>query len=221
MRRVFKNGGRRIVRFDAVYWLAFLLSAGLKLPKKLFVHEYFTVNGQKMSKTIGNVYNPLPLIEKYGADPLRYYCLAKMSPFLDGDFAEEKFFAAYNSDLANSLGNTVQRVAKLCERSGFEYQPDNPPGFRSQVKDKMAEGRFDQALEEIWKSIKMVEQKIDETKPWTMTGSPLKVVLTELVAHLRQVGYELQPFLPETAEKILDVLKGPVITAPTPLFPRI
>lgn len=214
--------GKGIVRFHAVYWLAFLLSAGLQLPKKLFVHEYFTVNGQKMSKTIGNVYDPIPLIEKYGADPLRYYCLAKMSPFLDGDFAEEKFVAAYNSDLANSLGNTIQRVAKLCERSSYEYQPDDPPGFRSQVKDRMNEGRFDLALEEIWKSIKMVEQKIDEAKPWTLEGSALKITLTELVAHLRQVGYELQPFLPETAEKIQLILKGPTITAPTtPLFPRI
>jgi methionyl-tRNA synthetase len=212
--------GKGIIRFHAIYWIAFLLSAGLKLPKTIFVHEYFTVNGQKMSKTVGNVYDPVPLLDKHGADPLRYYCLAKMSPFLDGDFSEEKFYQAYNSDLANSLGNTVQRVAKLAERSGFDYKPDNPPGFRSQVKDQMAKYRFDLALEEIWKTIKVVEQKIDETKPWTLRGDELKVVLTELIAHLRQVGFELQPFLPETAEKIKVIFQGPKITAPEPLFPR-
>jgi methionyl-tRNA synthetase len=85
----------------------------------------------------------------------------------------------------------------------------------------MDEFRFDKALEEIWKSIAMVEKKIDETQPWKLEGDKLKVVLTELVAHLRQVGYELQPFLPETGEKILQIFKGSKITTPTPLFPRI
>ena len=89
--------GKGIIRFHAVYWPAFLLSAGLKLPKKIFVHGYYTVNGQKMSKTLENVYDPVPLLEKYGADPLRYYCLAKTPPFTDGDFSEEKFIDAYNA----------------------------------------------------------------------------------------------------------------------------
>lgn len=213
--------GKGIVRFHAVYWMAFLLSAGLKLPKEILVHEYFTVNGQKMSKTVGNVYDPVPLIEKHGADPLRYYCLAKMSPFSDGDFSEEKYYTAYNSDLANSLGNTVQRVATLCERSGMLYAVDTPPGFRSQVKEAMKQYRFDFALEEIWKTIKMIEQRIDETKPWTLEGKELQVFLMEVVAHLRQVGYELQPFLPETGERILEIFRGPKITASKPLFPRI
>jgi methionyl-tRNA synthetase len=213
--------GKGIIRFHAVYWPAFLLSAGLATPKKLFVHEYFTVDGQKMSKTLGNVYDPMPLIQANGADPLRYYCLAKMSPFSDGDFSEEKYYQAYNSDLANSLGNTVQRVATLCERSGYVYAVDTPPGFRSQVKDAMERYRFDEALTEIWKSIAMIEKKIDETKPWKLEGKQLQVTLMELVAHLRQVGYELQPFLPETGKKILDIFKGPKITALTPLFPRL
>lgn len=213
--------GKGIVRFHAVYWIAFLMSAGLKLPKSILVHEYFTVNGQKMSKTLGNVYDPMPILIKYGADPLRYYCLAKMNPFADGDFSEEKFYAAYNSDLANSLGNTVSRVAKLCEKSGFDFAPDQPPGLRSQVKEQMEKYRFDYALEEIWKTIKTVEQTIEKKQPWTMSGAPLKVVLTELVAHLRQVGFELQPFLPETAKKISEIFQGPKIAASPPLFPRI
>ncbi|OGV96620.1 methionine--tRNA ligase [Microgenomates group bacterium RBG_16_45_19] len=213
--------GKGIIRFHAVYWPAFLLSAGLPLPKKILVHEYFTVNGQKMSKTLGNVYDPLPLLQKHGADPLRYYCLAKISPFADGDFSEEKFNQAYNSDLANSLGNTVSRVAKLCQQSGLEFAADKPPGLRSQVKDQLTAYRFDYALEEIWKTIKTVEQTVEAKKVWALTGTELNVALTELVAHLRQVGFELQPFLPETSEKILAIFKGPQIVAPEPLFPRI
>ncbi len=104
--------GKGITRFHAVYWPAFLLSAGLELPKKIFVHEYFTVNGQKMSKSLGNVIDPLLLVEKYSVDPLRYYFLSKFSPFNDGDFSEEEFKKTYNADLANGIGNLVARVAK-------------------------------------------------------------------------------------------------------------
>ncbi len=212
--------GKGIIRFHAIYWTAFLLSAGLRLPKRLFVHEYFTVDGQKMSKTIGNVYDPTPLVKERGADPLRYYCLAKISPFLDGDFSEVKLFDAYNSDLANSLGNTVQRVATLCERSGFSFKQDDPPGFRSEVQAAMAVYRFDLALREIWKSISRVEKALERSQPWKLEGKKLLSTLTEMVAHLRQVGFELQPFLPESAERILEIFRGSTITAPKPLFPR-
>src|SRR3989344_1445248 len=102
--------GKGITRFHAVYWPAFLLSAKLKLPKSIFVHGYFTINGQKMSKTLGNVINPADLIEKNGADALRYYLLAKFQPFTDGDFSEQKLKDVYNADLANGLGNLVARV---------------------------------------------------------------------------------------------------------------
>lgn len=213
--------GKGIIRFHAVYWPAFLLSAGLEIPKKLFVHEYFTVEGQKMSKTVGNVYDPMKLLREYGADPLRYYCLAKMSPFTDGDFSEEKYYAAYNSDLANGLGNTVQRVATLCHKSGFRYAVDNPPGFRSQVKDQMEAYRFDLALNEIFDTVRMIDKRIEETQPWKLEGKKLQVTLMEMVAHLRQVGFELQPFMPQTAEGILGIFAGPEITTPQPMFPRI
>lgn len=213
--------GKGILRFHAVYWPAFLLSAQLALPKAIFVHEYLNIDGQKMSKTVGNVYDPMPLLTKHGADPLRYYLLAKTSPFSDADFSETKFYAAYNSDLANSLGNTVSRLAHLCARSGFDFAPDNPPGFRSQVKSALQEYRFDRALELIWQTVKTIEQTIEAQKVWALKDQPLKVILTELVAHLRQIGYELQPFLPETAAKITDIFRGPQISAPPPLFPRI
>src|SRR5258708_22091264 len=119
--------GKGIIRFHAIYWPAFLLSAKLKPAKKIFVHKYFTVNVQKMSKTLGNVIDPMEIINKYGADALRFYCLRYFSPFSDGDFSEEKFRVAYNADLANGLGNLVARVAKLCETNEVEVLDAKKP----------------------------------------------------------------------------------------------
>ncbi|KKR48500.1 MAG: Methionine-tRNA ligase [Candidatus Levybacteria bacterium GW2011_GWA2_40_16] len=130
--------GKGIIRFHAIYWPAILLSSGLKLPKTLFVHEYFTVNGQKMSKTIGNVIDPIELIEKHGADPLRYYFLAKFSPFQDGDFSEDKFKEVYNADLANGLGNLVARVARLCEKVKHQAK-ENKEELNKDVQEKLSE----------------------------------------------------------------------------------
>jgi methionyl-tRNA synthetase len=174
-----------------------------------------------MSKTIGNVYDPTTLLDRHGADPLRYYLLSKISPFSDGDFSEEKFYAAYSDDLANGLGNTVSRVAALAEKSGFDFIPDSPPGYRSQIKKHLEDYRFDFALGEIWSTLRSIDQAIEKEKPWETAGDQLKIFLTEQVAHLRQVGYELQPFLPETAKKIISQFKGPKIRKIASLFPRI
>ncbi len=210
--------GKGIIRFHAVYWPAFLLSANLKLPKKIFVHGYYTVNGQKMSKTLGNVYDPVPLLEKYGADPLRYYCLAKTPPFTDGDFSEEKFNEAYNSDLANGLGNLVARVAKLCERTSPQ-----PPAHNAQYnQNKLVEDfRFDEALKEIWGWISELDQQIEKDQPWKLGDLELEKVLVGYIERIVRIATALQPFLPDTAEKILEQFKGPKIKSGAPLFPRI
>jgi methionyl-tRNA synthetase len=213
--------GKGIIRFHAVYWPAFLLSAKLPLPKKIFVHEYFTVDGQKMSKTVGNVYNPVPILEKLGADPLRYYCLAKISPFSDGDFSQDKLISAYNSDLANGLGNLASRVATLCAKSGLDFIPDPASKLRQQVKEPLDNFRFDLALAAIWQKIGDVDAYIEQQKPWAQTGNELKATLTTCVAHIRQIAFELQPFLPDTAGKLLNHFHGPRIDKIQPLFPRI
>jgi methionyl-tRNA synthetase len=213
--------GKDNLRQQSAMWQAMLMSAGLPNSTQILINGFISIDGQKMSKSLGNVISPADLVKRFGVDGARYL-LINMGPVrTDIDINEAKLTQTYNSDLANTLGNTIQRVAKLCERSGFEFLPDTPPGMRSQVKDELADFRFDLALEEIWQTIKTVEQKIDEAKPWTMTGDPLRILLTELIAHLRQVGFELQPFMPETADKIRTILKGPKIAAPSPLFPRI
>jgi methionyl-tRNA synthetase len=211
--------GKGIIRFHAVYWPAILLSAGLKLPKALFVHEYFTVNGQKMSKTLGNVYNPLPFIETHGADALRYFCLAKISPFQDGDFSEEQCIQTFNGELANGLGNLVARVAKLCERVNFKA-PEVIKELDPEVKKSLEEYKFNDALSWIWSIITIADRRINEEKPWEKKDLELAKDLDEFVRLIQRIAYNLQPFLPETAQKILNQFSDNIKSAPS-LFPRI
>jgi methionyl-tRNA synthetase len=212
--------GKGITRFHAVYWPAFLLSANLELPKAIFIHGYFTVNGQKMSKTLGNVIDPANLIDKYGADALRYYLLAKFSPFADGDFSEEKLKEVYNGELANGLGNLVARTAKLCENSGFEFAPTKVT-VDPNIENALKEYKFDVALKTIWQEVAQTDQFINEEEPWTLKGEELKKVLIHLVDHLHSIAFNLRPFLPETAEKIGKQFGSAKIKAEAPLFPRL
>lgn len=213
--------GKGITRFHAVYWPAFLLSAKLGLPKKIFVHEYFTVNGQKMSKTLGNVVDPFALINKYGADPIRYFFLAKFSPFNDGDFSEEKFKETYNADLANGLGNLVARVAKLVEINNVPCGEKSAKEFSPGIVIWFNNFQFDQALHLIWEKIRFLDKYLEEKKPWEKSGLHEQVIWSELVEGVRQIGYDLQPFLPETSQKILNQFNSPSITSQPPLFPRL
>lgn len=219
--------GKGILRFHAVYWPAFLLSAKLELPKKLFVHEYLTVNGQKISKSLGNAIDPTLFIEKYGTDAVRYYCLAKISPFSDGDFSDEKFHEAYNADLANGLGNLVARVAKLCELT--RYQQTESINARHVVDDAeykkaLKEFRFNDALGFIWEKISKADKFIDETKPWELikTENPqLHDILAHLIDEIQEIAALLEPFLPETAKKIRKQFQETEIKTAQSLFPRV
>ncbi len=220
--------GKGIIRFHAVYWPAFLLSAKLPLPKSLFVHGYFTVDGQKMSKTLGNVADPLEFIEKYGADALRYYLLREISPFQDGDFSRKRLVEVYNSDLANGLGNLIARVAKLCETSNFKKAKTEDSRHISTVegeyKKALDEYRFNDALSLIWEKITKLDRYINEEKPWELAknNNPrLKGVLEHSVDQIQEIGELLRPFLPETSEKIEEQFEGSTIKSEAPLFPRI
>jgi len=214
--------GKGITRFHAIYWPAFLLSAGLELPKKIFVHEYFTVNGQKMSKTLGNVIDPTMLIHKYGVDPLRYYFLAKFSPFNDGDFSEEEFKKTYNADLANGLGNLVARVGKLAENLNFKLKTLNFSDVNEgEYKKALEEYRFNDALATVWEKIKAADKHIDENEPWKLTGDALNNVLKQAINRILEIATLLQPFLPDTAQKILTQFSNKSIKPQPPLFPRL
>lgn len=213
--------GKGIIRFHAVYWPAFLLSAGLPLPKTIFGHGYFTVDGKKISKTLGNVIDPFYLIEKYGADALRYYFLAKFNPFRDGDFSEDRLKEVYNADLANGIGNLVARVAKLCETSGLSFPQESEVNVSRPVKQRVEDFRFDKALGAIWAEIAEADKSLDKDAPWDLKGNQLKRALDKQIKRLRQVAVDLKPFLPETADKIEKQFRGPKIKAEKSLFPRI
>lgn len=215
--------GKGISRFHAIYWPAILKSAGLKLPKKLFVHGYMTVDGQKMSKTVGNVIDPLTVISKFGTDATRYYLLKEIPSYSDGDYSERRFKEVYNADLANGLGNLVARTAKLAskitmdEPSMIEFNELAPADYRSALD----EFRFNDALEILLKKIKETDQYIDTQQPWKLPDDALKIVLTVAINRIREIAMLLQPFMPETSDKILTQFSQTDIKAQTPLFPRI
>lgn len=214
--------GKGISRFHAVYWPAFLLSAKLALPKCIFVHGYFTVNGQKMSKTLGNVIDPVSLIEKYGADPLRYYFLREIPAYSDGDFSESRFRELYNADLANGLGNLIARVAKLTE--GSEYPLTTISFQQEKFKEyaqAMEEFRFHDALKWIWDEIKKQDAYINEHTPWKLSGQKRQSILIPVVDKIRDIACLLQPFMPKIAEKIKQQYEKPIITSQAALFPRL
>lgn len=213
--------GKDILWFHSVVWQAILIAAGIELPRTIFAHGYFTVNGQKMSKSLGNVISPQGLINRYGVDGARYLLISAYPFGSDGDISFKRFDVKYHSNLANGLGNLVSRVAKLCETSGLAFESDPPVGFRSQVKRHFEAYRFDLALEEIWKTIARLDVSIERRRPWGLPVKRLRPVLTELVAQIRRLGYELRPFLPQTASTILHQFSGPTIVAAPPLFPRL
>lgn len=218
---VIQFAGKDNLRQQTAIWQAMLMSAGLPNSKQIFIHGFVTSGGQKMSKSLGNVIDPFEYVDEYGTDALRYYLLAKISPTEDGDFTREKFESAYNSDLANGLGNLVSRVAKLCENPGLELEKEKIKKIDDHVSKSFEEFRFDQALKIIWDKITETDKYINENEPWKLQGDKLKEVLTFAVNSLRSIAYCLVPFLPETAEKIEKQFTGPKIKSAEPLFPRL
>ncbi len=200
--------GKDIIKFHAIYWLAMLLSIKIELPKTIFIHGFITVNNQKMSKSLGNVIDPIELVNKYGVDAVRYYLLREIPPMEDGDFSIEKFENRYNADLAFGIGNLLSRVRAMAEKNGFEKAP-----FLSIVEEKrklsknaIEEFRFDIALKEIWEIIKSCDKYIEEKRPWENKKED-GIVLGELLSTLDEISTMLSPFLPQTAEKIKNQIE--------------
>ncbi len=213
--------GKDNLRQQTAIWQAMLISAGLPNSKQIFIHGFVTANGQKISKSLGNTINPIELTEKYGTEAVRYFLLAKFHPYEDSDFSYEKFEEAYNSDLANGLGNLVSRVAKLCENSGFDFDDLNHQSVNEKIIKSLSQYRFDEVLKFIWEEISQTDQFINEEEPWTLKGEDLERVLIHCVDHLRSIAFNLKPFLPETAQKIEEQFKTSKIKSKEPLFPRL
>lgn len=214
--------GKDILRFHAGIWPTILLALGLPLPKNLLAHGFITVDGQKMSKSIGNVIAPEEILEKHGLMPFRYYFLRHGSTTDDVDFTWDKYEAGYN-ELANDLGNLVQRLATLCGKNGvagLEIQKTDMPDF----DEKMEAFEFNVAFDLIWGQIQGLNRRIDEEKPWALAKTDpeqAKKVLQTLAQDLLNLCPRLGLFIPETSEKIQEVFTAKEISAPkTPLFPK-
>ena len=213
--------GKDNVRWHALLWPAMLKSAGYELPKTIYGHGFINLNGEKISKSRGNVIRPNELVEKFGVDAVRYYFI-KYGPLIeDVDISLDKIKEVYNSDLANGLGNLISRIAKLCENSGFEFENKKINKLDDNVAKSLDEFRFDKALKIIWEKITTTDQYINTNEPWKLKGEELKKILTYSVNSLATIAYCLLPFLPETAQKIEKQFKGPKIKSGAPLFPRI
>ncbi len=215
--------GKDILRFHAAIWPGMLLSAGLPLPKSIFVHGFITVGGEKMSKTLGNVVDPFEVVKKYGTDALRYYLLREIPSGEDGDFTYDKFEERYNADLAKGLGNLVSRVLTLAQKSDVKEVKN----FKSEIKTAgenvekvMSEFKFNDALAAIWRLVASGDKYVDDKKPWALNSDSeeFKKTIGSLLYLISEIGKLLEPFLPETSEKISELVKNKKSGT---LFPRI
>lgn len=216
--------GKDILRFHAITWPAILLGLGLELPQKIVSHGHVLAGGQKMSKSIGNVIDPMEVIERHGLEAFRYYFLRHVDTFTDADFTWEKFDEAYSHELANDLGNLVQRLATLCQKNGIKgvQLAAEEDSTYSALMDAY---EFSKAFDYTWEKVQQLNKDIDNAKPWELAkrgeADQVKSVLTQLVGELLQAARLLEPFLPATAAQIQSLFSASEITPPSvPLFPK-
>jgi methionyl-tRNA synthetase len=218
--------GKEIARFHALYWPAFLMAAGIAPPKRVFAHGWWTVEGEKMSKSLGNVIDPRDLVARYGLDPVRYFLLREVPFGNDGDFSRRALVTRMNVELANDLGNLAQRSLSLLARNCAATLPAVPqsptaediallsaaaalPKTLGGILDRLA---FSEALEEIWKVVRAANVYVDHQAPWALrrTDPPRMAAVLRVIADvLRAVATVLQPFMPGSMARMLDQLGVP------------
>ena len=214
--------GKEITRFHAIYWPAMLMAADLPLPRRVFGHGWWTVEGEKISKSLGNALAVQPLIDEFGLDPLRFFLLREMPFGNDGDFSRRALINRLNVELANDLGNLAQRTLSFIAKNAGAMVPvrgapqsadvalrDLVTGLPERVAAAMDRMALQEALEEIWKLVRAGNAYIDHQAPWALRKTdPARMasVLRELIECLRVIGILLQPFMPETMAKLLDQL---------------
>ncbi len=215
--------GKDIVRFHAVYWPAFLMSAGLPLPKRIFGHGFLFNRGEKMSKSVGNVVSPQSMIEQYGVDQVRYFFLREVPFGQDGNYSHEAIVNRVNADLANDLGNLAQRslsmIAKNCEGRVPEYGEftaddqailDSAYSILDDIRPEMERQQLHKALERIWQVVGDANKYFAGQEPWALKKTDpqrMGTVLYTTAEVIRIVAVSAQPFIPDGAGKLLDLLK--------------
>ena len=217
--------GKDILRFHAVYWPAFLMGAGLAPPRRVFAHGWWTNEGQKISKSLGNIIDPLHLVETYGLDPVRYFLLREVPFGNDGDFSHRAMVGRMNGDLSNDFGNLAQRVLSMIARNCEGKVPD--PGARaeadktltmaaeallSRVREEIDKQAFHRALESIWTVVGDANRYVDEQAPWTLRKTDperMRTVLYVLAEVIRHLAIVALPFMPDSCARLLGQLAVP------------
>lgn len=218
--------GKDILRHHAVYWTIMLHSLGLELPKTIFAHGWWVMKGEKMSKSKGNVVDPVDIVSRFGVDPYRYFLLREVQFGMDGTFSEDAIISRYNSDLANDIGNLLSRTLTMAEKYFAGEVPDiskikiDSPAAE-EIKTRAVQTahameslipnfEFAGALAKIWEVIGLANKFIENSKPWTLAKEKkegeLALVIYTLLEALRIVAIEIYPFMPETSEKMLTQL---------------
>ncbi len=208
--------GKDIIKFHCALWPAMLMAAGLPLPKQVFAHGFFTINGEKISKSLGNAIDPRDLIKQYGFDPVRYFLLREITFGQDGDFSVSRLADRYTNDLGNDLGNLLHRVLSMVEKYFEGKVPSPESGCAEADRDQaeawaryergLADLDFGAALDVIWEHLRWDNKHIDEVKPWVLAKTDrreLSRVMYYFLEHLRHLAWMLKPLLPETADKML------------------
>jgi methionyl-tRNA synthetase len=197
--------GKDILRFHAAIWPGMLLSAGVPLPQSILAHGFITSGGKKMSKSLGNVIDPEELLAEYGTDAVRYFLLRHVSPSEDGDITREAFKDAYNSGLANGLGNLSSRIMQLAQTHlphGTRPEPEPLPAAYVEAFESYD---VKQAAEVVWDEIQYIDRKITESAPFKLIKTDVeagKAAILQLTQDLYTIARLLTPFLPDTAAKI-------------------
>lgn len=216
--------GKDNLRQQTAMWQAMLMSAGFPNSKQVLIFGFITSDGQKMSKSLGNVVNPYDLVEKYGTDAVRYYLLSELKPFEDSDFTYEKFETKYNADLANGLGNLVARVSNMLEKNKIkiDIKAGSDKGLISSFQEKVEAYQFDEALKVLWDELKKDDEFLSEQQPWKMQDlEEIKKTLEPTAQSILNIAQLLEPFLPEAAGKIIKQFSAKQIKKSGSLFPRI
>jgi len=212
--------GKDNLRQQTTMWQSMLMSAGLPNSKQVMVEGFITSNGAKMSKSLGNVINPLDYVAKYGTDAVRYFLTAELSVFEDSDMTLERFEKAYQASLANGIGNLCARVAAMSEKENLKV-PIEKLIISKEIAEKLTAYMFDEAMTFIWEKVKNADSLINQREVWRLTGEEKNEVLSELVKIIRQIGTDLSPFMPDTSEKILAQFGVEEIKKAENLFQRL
>lgn len=217
--------GKNVWKFHAIYWPALLLSAGLPLPDEIVIHGFLTVDGEKISKSLGNAVDPRIVTETLGPDPLRHFLLAHLSLYQDADFAVERLRGVYNADFANTLGNLLSRVAAIARQGSFSPSVVPAPTSSTALAEVLRDYEVQAFALKQWDRLRSINAEINQTKPWELLKRGDRASVEELLRKWTGEIYEvtslLSNLIPASGAQILDVLEKGIQTLEGPLFPRL